>query len=86
MSLPCPKSECFCDHVDCDNGWKIVEFEEVSRNGETRKKDGAVPCPTCLPERAAIFYKAQNSQDLQSQLQKRSGTPKESNEPRTRIL
>jgi hypothetical protein len=86
MSLPCPKEACLCDHVDCDNGWKIVEYEVVSRNGETSMKDGAVPCPVCLPERAAIFYKAQTSQDLQSQLQKRSGTPQGSNEPRTRIL
>lgn len=86
MSLPCAKESCFCDHLDCDIGWKIVEYEEVSRNGETRKKEGAVPCPICLPDRAAIFYKAESRQDLQKQLQKRSGTPKESNEQRTRIL
>jgi len=86
MNLPCPKPDCLCDHIDCENGWEIVEYEEVSRHGETRKKEGAVPCPVCLPERAAIFYKAQSSQDLQSQLQKRSGTPQGSNEPRTRIL
>ncbi len=86
MSLPCPKESCICSHIDCDNGWKIVEFEEVSRNGETRKKEGAVPCPICLPDRAAIFYKAESSHDLQKQLQKRSGTPQGSNEQRTRIL
>lgn len=84
--IPCPNQACLCSHIDCENGWKIVEYEEVSRNGETRKKDGAVPCPICLPERAAIFYSAESSQDLQRKLQKRSGTPKESNEQRTRIL
>lgn len=86
MIIPCRNEACLCEHNDCANGWKTVEFEEVLRNGETRKKEGAVPCPICLPERAAIFYNAKSSQDLQKQLQKRSGTPKESNEQRTRIL
>lgn len=94
MSLPCKKEDCLCPHEDCEYGWKTVEFDEVTerrtRDGQiittTKRKEGAVPCPTCLPERAALFYKAQNSDELQRLLQKRSGNPKESNEPRTRIL
>lgn len=93
MTLPCPKPDCQCPHEDCDVGWITLEYEEVterrSRDGEvvrtTQRKEGANPCPTCLPERAAIFYKAQSNQELQSLLQKRSDK-KESNEPRTRIL
>ena len=91
--LPCPRSACLCAHKDCDTGWILIEYEDVtesrSRTGEvtktTQKREGAVPCPECLPDRAALFYKAQNKDQL-NQLLQRSDKPKESNEPRTRVL
>lgn len=94
MGFRCKRLGCMCSHIHCDVGWVTVEYEAVHKkrqpSGEIVEvktlKEGARPCPECLPDRAALFFKAQNREELQELLQERSNKPKESNEPKTRIL
>ena len=94
MGIPCKKIDCRCSHNACDVGWVTVLFDEVRKKKEPSgeiveefyQKEGALPCPECLPGRSALFFKARNRDELQKLLQEGSNKPKESQEPRTRIL
>lgn len=76
----CYKTGCICTHTaPCEHGWIWVEYYEekiVRKNGSTivkaEKYEGVTPCPTCDPERAAIFRTVKNSAELYEKLQARS--------------
>lgn len=95
----CYKSGCICTHTaPCEHGWIWVEYYEdkiTKYKGQTKvtseKFEGVVPCPTCDPERAAIFRTAKNRQDLFEKLRARSSHSKlkayeESESSKTRTL
>ena len=77
----CDRSYCICTHNDgCERGWIHVKHsdtrERVDRHGVVHKTevwyDGVIPCPTCDPERAAIFAQAKSSKELGELLRNRS--------------
>lgn len=79
-SRHCYKTGCFCTHTDpCEYGWIHVEYYEdviVRKGGQTKvhseRREGVTPCPTCDPERAALFRTAKSSTELGELLRKRS--------------
>lgn len=76
----CYKTGCICTHTEpCEHGWIWVEYYEeivVRINDTTKvkseKREGVTPCPTCDPERAAIFRMAKNTTELGEKLRARS--------------
>lgn len=62
---PCHRVGCPCTHQEpCDRGWINTESET---NKVTTK-----PCPTCDPDRAALFRHARNRIELMELLRNRS--------------
>lgn len=89
----CSKYPCPCDHQEpCDRGWIWVYWttidERMTQDGtivkHTIEHDGVRHCPTCRPERAALFNKARSAEEYQALL-RGSGKP-QTDEPKTRIL
>ena len=80
-SRHCKRTGCICTHTDdCEYGWIFGRQRDTQR---VKQPDGTwikvdkwydcvVPCPTCDPEKAAIFRQARNSDELGEMLRARS--------------
>lgn len=99
MNNACKKSNCWCEHKECDFGWinfsYVTHEEKKLRNGEVivviTEREGVKFCPQCDPERASIQETSSTAEEMQRRLSertpiKRAETYKKQEAEKTRIL
>jgi hypothetical protein len=71
--MKCAKDFCICTHTaPCERGWisheieelKLVKLSKTEVRHDTLIREVVRPCPSCYPEKAELFRKARNREEL----------------------